>query len=1758
MGRLPRRAMWALLILLILPGNVTWGASESWPWGRDRLQEIAAKALSEFLGATVYIGKFSGNFLTGITLHDITIAAPQARPPQAVFQVDRVVLKYDLIAVLKRQQEPLESLKSIVLYQPRIWVDRDRQGQLNLMRFIPKPRKPTPEPKFQTPIRIVDGALYYTDNSPFYRSGKVAVQLEKLTGLIEFPQPGRMEAGLSAIVASHQARSIAATIINDANKQAFCLQANISQLDLPWANGLVAPPGLPRIRSGRADVKGNLTIFSASQPSRVTLNAQTVLDNMRVQVPQLGGDEVRLQGPLSVSLDGLQTSGLQIEHRGARYLLQGAVINFAHPTLDLAVASPSAPLGILAGYFPVLREAVGVTLDPATRGRVDVKAIGPLEWANVKAQLEIPGSLVGRSKELGLVSLHGINLNAHIIGLSDPLVNAQATVKHLSAPKATAHFAPSNLKTLKLNTMQNIEAGLSTSGPHYRLQLQAMIPDINWADLNISQANIKAVVTDGKANIQNLTARGMGGILNTRGTISLTPEPQLRLRGEIQHLDLSALTGLSDKLPSNLAGTADASFDAAFSGEKGSVIADLQAKDIQAGELAAHSLFLHFGANHQNDWQGAGLIKVQQAEMRGVTAERAAGQLLLEGETLQLPSGFVESPQGTLWVQGKADLGAQTIEGKYQAANIDLARLATFIEAEDIKGKAYLSGSISGPWIDPEAQAHVVIFRPGQADYGLDALTAALSYQAHKLVAQQLLASKDSAIVTANGAFGPLLTDLKLEDTPLSGAFELEGATLEQLAEYLPDIPGVTGMIEASGFVTGTPAQPLVRGVARVFHGQYQDFVTDYAEVPFNATRELLTVQNARFQGQGATLSATGSLSLIEPYPVDLRLIASGLRLETLPFVVENKLLIQGQLNLPSAWLRGPLKELQGNGKLEGKALTWAGEPIGRFTTEVSVANGLLTLDQTHMQLAGGELSASGSYGYEEKNRGQVQGNLKASRMNLKSLLEIATPLAFLWPGQDAQREDDLQRQLASLNLRLDGQIEGQVSLAGTVETPRTTVKVLAENLKLDGRVLPDIDGSTTIEGQSAPEIAFAFKQGEALITADGSYTAPDDLDLSIGGSGISLAQLQPWISSALPYGGRLGLSVVATGNPRAPDLMGSIDIESPSLAGVRFDVLTVPLITVTEGAINVDSLIVKRGKQEILVDGHLPFSWAQVPSGGGSERPGLALNEPLSITGKIEQTDLAFFPPLIDEFLRSRVETAEGVTASQHLVTNLEALGTVDSQLTVKGTLGHPLLEGFLRIADANLKPHGFTTPFSKVNVDISMRSNNQDTIVEVNTCTGYWDQIKAALTGTASLLSLKPAELAQNHFDMNLALSTEGQRVPGGTVISSLGGGFTLRTEASGEQLLVADELTALVGGGKFTWNGLARLKSFQPADLAKQFYNMTISADKVRIRYEPLLDATLEGQMKISSRVSPQRALISGSWLLDRGLLGIPTSGQQGGALLALGSHLIDPEFDIHVALGRGLHLRGSGINAAVTPAQDALILTGTPQLPQLTGTLSLAEGTTTLPRATMQITEFEVNFALKPADTHSDPAELVLTGNVRGQAEAILRADQGSRDDSVRIIMDISGALPDQIKVNATSEPPLTETQIFALLGGIPFATVTQGAVRDTDLAEVLSEQFLSTLAAAFRLRVFEPFEDELKRALGLDQLTVHFTYDQPVSVKLGKYLLQDLLITYERSMGEGRDIYDLNISYILPRGIRVSYHTDERGDQRVEVGYSLPF
>ena len=52
------------------------------------------------------------------------------------------------------------------------------------------------------------------------------------------------------------------------------------------------------------------------------------------------------------------------------------------------------------------------------------------------------------------------------------------------------------------------------------------------------------------------------------------------------------------------------------------------------------------------------------------------------------------------------------------------------------------------------------------------------------------------------------------------------------------------------------------------------------------------------------------------------------------------------------------------------------------------------------------------------------------------------------------------------------------------------------------------------------------------------------------------------------------------------------------------------------------------------------------------------------------------------------------------------------------------------------------------------------------------------------------------------------------------------------------------------------------------------------------------------------------------------------------------------------------------------------------------------------------------------------------------------------------------------------------------------------------------------------QVFEPIEEGIAQALGLDQVSFDYGFDQPLRVDARKEVLPRLFISYNRDMGEG--------------------------------------
>jgi autotransporter translocation and assembly factor TamB len=71
--------------------------------------------------------------------------------------------------------------------------------------------------------------------------------------------------------------------------------------------------------------------------------------------------------------------------------------------------------------------------------------------------------------------------------------------------------------------------------------------------------------------------------------------------------------------------------------------------------------------------------------------------------------------------------------------------------------------------------------------------------------------------------------------------------------------------------------------------------------------------------------------------------------------------------------------------------------------------------------------------------------------------------------------------------------------------------------------------------------------------------------------------------------------------------------------------------------------------------------------------------------------------------------------------------------------------------------------------------------------------------------------------------------------------------------------------------------------------------------------------------------------------------------------------------------------------------------------------------------------------------------------------------------------------------------------------------------------------------------------------------VSFAFDQPVDVRIGSYLVEDLLITYETGVYGGVDSDDkLKVSYRVERRFELTYETTERDGNRFLVEYVHQF
>ena len=303
--------------------------------------------------------------------------------------------------------------------------------------------------------------------------------------------------------------------------------------------------------------------------------------------------------------------------------------------------------------------------------------------------------------------------------------------------------------------------------------------------------------------------------------------------------------------------------------------------------------------------------------------------------------------------------------------------------------------------------------------------------------------------------------------------------------------------------------------------------------------------------------------------------------------------------------------------------------------------------------------------------------------------------------------------------------------------------------------------------------------------------------------------------------------------------------------------------------------------------------------------------------------------------------------------------------------------------------------------------------------------------------------------------------------------------------------ENFSANIGDGTLTLTG-----GFNFGGLEITNYNFDLTANEPEIDSD-IFRGKLNAKFNLSEGKIFRRTLpkVTGEINLDKCRITVPMPDDD--------SNLPEVILDVKLNLGDKVHLYSSRLYDLYLTGNARF--EGTTNIPKTSGTVTVKRGGT--------LTYLESVFNIREGEAHF---------NQIGTFFPTLHFFAETKIDRTKIFLTVNGT-PDDIQLNLSSSPEMTETEILRLLTLREAYSKGGGTLSATD-----------ALAIGLQMTILSDIEDALKRSLGIDQLTVSrgsgsiFEKHRPAersgddkhdyNITIGKYVNDKLMIRYTRGFG----------------------------------------
>ncbi|MDI7247454.1 MAG: translocation/assembly module TamB domain-containing protein [Bacillota bacterium] len=1080
---------------------------------------------------------------------------------------------------------------------------------------------------------------------------------------------------------------------------------------------------------------------------------------------------------------------------------------------------------------------------------------------------------------------------------------------------------------------------------------------------------------------------------------------------------------------------------------------------------------------------GEGALTLRQA-----TAQVAGGEVAFEGVIVP----------GDGWPGAQRDAAAEALPSASPAVRItaelkglSAAEVSPFLVPPDIAVSGTIDGNIVVAGGGPDGSAYSVAgscrmaaggVASDKADFAFTTLEASFRASDGRIAFDPLVVRGADGDIDARGTIS------LSQGGEVNLRAVVKGARLAKLAR-VAGYDGADGKLGFAGTISGKGSDLVIDGLADVEKGAIAGIGFDALTGRVRLSRSEVHLDSVSVRDGKASYLVSGKAGL------DAAAGGSGLDLvvqiagvpcrDVLSFAgAAGGLDLKGTLSGEVA-VKGTAASPEAQGSVELSGGEMSGVKLDRADMEFAYAGGALRIARLAAKVGPADIAASGVVGKD----GGLDLEASATGVDLAKL-PVRIP-------------DDL---ISAGAATFDGKVTGDL------KTPRVEGWVSATNVVFRNVLLRGVAGTVKMDRKKIElsPLAIHDGSGDAVLTgtitpeANGTAKGAIELEMEAKGLGLRTAMdlVQPGYNADIT--GKVSGTVVLRGSMARPDVDIALQASGLSVAGVAFASAAIDA-RATAGDVE---LRVLRLRQE--GGGYLEASGTSRHGGAisfmASARgfnagvlasllgAGYSVSGTLDLAAKIEGTSADPTATVAMQLTEGAVERVKFDTITARMGFRGGTI-TIEEGEIVQGR-HRASVAGRLPLAGRQLAALGIAPPKRQEHLDIAI-SMKDASLVLLMMMSDQIEWAEGAMNVDLRIAGSLDAPQLRGHVmvsggTVKLAPLADALKDMKGTVVFS-------GTEAS------IEGFSCRLGDGTVGASGKVAFVSGEGPRL-----DVRVKSERARVNTE-LLRALVDASLAVYGPAA--RPLISGDIKLAKAEVA-PPSG--------LGSASVP--FDADLALGVStegdLRVRTKIMDI---PASGSLVVGGSLREPTLAGRVEAHRG---------WFAYFGNEFTVREA-----VAEFREDGGLMPHLD--IQAETRAGDTAVYLAL--RGTPSGELTMDLTSSPPKGRDEILALLN-YPGALAK---ILEGDVEGAMKEEIVRIFDQELRLQLVGGIERAFEDALSLDEFRFQRSTSNELTLRVGKYVVDDLYLSYEKGFGP-QSSGVLRFDYMYGPGVVLTGKFDERG------------